>query len=236
MKKLLTVAGMAIASLCFAQTAEIENELINRQFSEGKVSPAVAQEKAKAWRTMRDQYPKVPFDTVSNRVVVERVIAFPGISKAIAFKRCKEWAALNFRKLDSVVEYEDVESGKLILEGYVEVTHLVSFENIWGAQKSLPTKSDLHFSLVLTLVDGKAKVAYHNLRFSDYVPGYASGSSYVPGEWVDRSFESLFPIVNRDYSKWKGIMDLVVNSLSDINRTAPALERYITDYNRDYKF
>ena len=41
--------------------------------------------------------------------------------KGQAFKRVKEWAALRFGKLDDVLEYEDAESGKIIVEGWVPV-------------------------------------------------------------------------------------------------------------------
>jgi hypothetical protein len=219
-----------------AQTVEIEAEILNRGISEKKWDPVETQERAKLWKQERGNYPKIPYDTVLKKVIFQHIIKFDGISKQQAFKRCKEWAAFEFNKLDAVTEYEDAESGKLILEGWVRIPFTQTYKNVWGNTKSAPSWSDLYFSLMVTLVDGKAKVSYHNLRFESYIPGYAIGNIYIPSEIVKSRFESLFPIVDHDFASWGGIFDLLRNSLADINATAPSLEKYINGLGGDYRF
>jgi hypothetical protein len=222
--------------LSTGQTVDIENALINKWIAEKKWDAAGIQERAKVWKQERVNYPVVPFDSLSGKVVTSQVIQYSGVSKSQAFKRTMEWAALRFNKVASVVEYSDADAGKLVLEGYVPIHFMGSFKNIWGNVKTLPRSSDLHFSMVITLVEGKAKIEYHNLHFKTFVQGFIAGNVYVPSEIVRNNFEDMFPIIEQDFSMWSGTFDLVRKSLAELNATGPDLSRFLNATNLDYKF
>jgi len=236
MMKLYNLIFLLLPLWASGQTVDIEADILNKGIAEKRWDVSGIQERAKLWKQERGNYPIIPYDTATKRVVFQQIIKFPGISKVQAFKRCKEWAAFEFNKLDAVIEYEDVESGKLILEGYVNIPYTGSFKNMWGNIKSVPTSSDLYFSLMITVMDGRAKISYHKLRFHSFVPGYVIGAIYVPSETISNSFESLFPIVDHDFAAWSGIFDAVRNSLLEINSTGPALEKYVRALESDYRF
>ena len=235
--KFKVLVGLLVISVCCgAQTVEIEAEILNRGISEKKWDLAEMQERARIWKIERVNYPKIPYDTVLKKAVFQQYFKFDGITKVQAFKRCKEWAAFKFNKLDAVIEYEDIESGKLILEGYVEIPYIKTFKNMWGNLKSAPTAIELYFSLMITMVDGKAKVTYHNLRYRTFIPGFVSSNVYIPAEYYTFSFDSMFPMIEKDFLSWGGAFDLVRNSLAELNGTAPDLEKYVNEFKVDYKF
>ncbi len=220
----------------WGQTVGIEEAYLNAAVKAKKWTQEEASARGKAWAQIKGKYPVLPYDTVRKEMVIEDVIEFSGITKAQAFKRVKEWAALNFGKLDAVLEYEDLESGKIILEGFTEVTHLTLSPGAWGRLKSAPTNSNLYFSLVVTMKDGKAKVQYENLRFRYWRAGFAMASYYVPGEWENTGFSYYYPVTAREPDGWAVTLDLLSKSVSELKATAPSLERHIRAVGEDYKF
>jgi hypothetical protein len=234
MRTLLFFVLMPVLGL--SQTVDIENAYINKAISEKKWDQMEAAKRGKLWQQLRAEYPVLPFDTVSKEIHVESIITFPGITKDVAYRRIKEWAALNFGKLSSVLEYENEASGKIIIEGLTEIKYNSTFKTIWGNNKAIPTDMDMYFSLMLTVKDGKAKVQYENLRYRTFVPGYGSGVYYVPSEYFNLRFGFMFPITASDTSSWEGYLDLLKKSMAELNATAPSLELYIRGADSDYRF
>jgi hypothetical protein len=169
-------------------------------------------------------------------VTIVDVIEFPGITKAQAFKRAKEWGALNFGDLESVLEYEDFETGKIILEGFTEITQLTRYKGVWGGSRMAPTSSKLYFSLVITIKDGKAKVQYENLEYRYWHSGYASATFYVPGEWFINSINSYFPVTSLAPDMWEPTIEMLQNSVRQLKSTAPSLSKHILESVDDYRF
>jgi len=235
MNKVLLVMLLAPV-LGWGQTVALEAAYLNKQISEKKWTSEESSSISKAWSQIKGQYPKFPYDSVEKKIWIENVIEFPGTTKATAFKRVKEWGALHFGKLETVLEYEDIETGKIILEGFSEISHLTKGITTWFQNKPIPTTSNLYFSLVITLKDGKAKVHYENLEFRHWRDGYSLGSYYVPGEWERSTFHTYFPITARPSDTWVVTLDLMRKSLIELQATAPSLERYIKAAGDDYRF
>jgi len=235
MKQLMIVLLFAPV-LGWGQTVEIEAAYLNKQIADNKWTQEEALARGKMWTQIKGKYPLLDYDTVHEKLVIEDVIEFPGITKNQAFKRVKEWGALHFGKLDAVLEYEDLEYGKIILEGFQEVTHLTKLPGLWGRIKTEPTTSKLYFSLVVTIKEGKAKVQYENLEFRYWRYGYALGSVWVPGELERTGFGYYMPVTSRPPEHWVVTIDLLRNSVDVLKRTAPSLEKYIGGAVDDYRF
>lgn len=236
MKPILLLATFLVLQPCaFTQTVEIETVLINKAISEGRWSTEELPEIGSRWRQLKSQYPEMQYDTLEGQVIVEGIINFPGINKQNAFRRIKEWAAINFSDVESAVHYEDLESGKMIFKGYVEVTSYTKIQFLWN-EELVPTTSNLYFTLILTVKDEKAKVRFEYLRFQNYRAGYMLGSYYVPGEWEETSLKSFFPIVYKKSSTWEGAFKMLTNCKASLMRLLPSMERYVGGINADYRF
>jgi hypothetical protein len=236
MKHVFLLSAVLYSALAVAQTIQIETDYLMDPARNEASDPVLVQERGRVWRNTREMYPELPYDPLTGEFVFEQVISFPGVSKAQAFRRCKEWASFNFRQLKAVIDYEDFESGKLIIDGYVNIRYLVSYKNLWGYTKTAPRRMDLEFTLVFTVVDEKAKVTYHNLRYRNLIESYFIGGIYVPSEIVYIYFEELFPVVSAPLLEWAGTIDLIKNSVRSLNATAPSLERYVRAFAEDYRF
>lgn len=236
MKRLTFSLVLLAPRFLFAQTVDIETAYVNKCLAENKWTQVVATDNARLWKQIRGEYPVIPYDTTTGEVVVEHVITFAGVTQAQAFKRVKEWAALHFGSLAAVTDYEDAESGKIILEGWVPVLYESTFDNLWGKNKSVPMTRSLYFSLVVTVKDGKAKVGYKNMKYHYTIGGYVLGNVYMPVEWVRMPLGQAFPITAGDPGTWKGSIDLIRRTMSEVNATAPSLEKYIRDVVKDYGF
>lgn len=222
----------------WGQTVAIEKALLNQALKDGPLTAAEVTERARMLREIEKIYPVIPYDSTTGRVVIpDVVISFPGVAKVQAFRRVKEWAALIFNDLESVVEYEDQESGKIILEGWTSVFYSSSFKNIWGNVKSVPDERRLMFSLIVTVKDGKAKVGYQNLKYRHTIAGYInSANQYVPKQEFEFPVLSAFPLAFSEPGSWKGAIDLMNKTMAELNGTAPSLEKYIRAVVKDYDF
>lgn len=235
MKKVLLIMLLAPV-MGWGQTVEIEAAYLNNAIKSKLWTQDEATTRGKMWAQIKGKYPILPYDTVKKEMVIENIIAFPGVPKEQAFKRVKEWASLTFGKLDAVLEYEDLATGKIILEGFSEVTHLTKSPGVWGRLRTAPTTSNLYYSLVVTIKDGKAKVQYENLRFKYWRPGFALNSTWVPGEWESTGFSYYMPVTSREPEDWEITLDLLRNSVAELKNTAPSLEKHIRAVEDDYRF
>ena len=236
MKNVLFFLALWAPVVGWGQTVEMEEVYLNQCMADKKWDQPTGLEKVRLWKQLRDVYPVIPFDTATKDVLVEHIITFPGVMKGAAFKRVKEWGALHFGSLEAVTDYEDAESGKIILEGWVGITYESTFSNFWGTTKAVPTSRHLYFSLVVTVKDGKAKMRYENLKYHYTVGGYIVGNTYFPVELVRAPLGRMFPITAGESGTWKGSMDLLSKTMQELNATAPSLEQYVRDVAVDYGF
>ena len=236
MKYLFLLLLVLYSLLMDAQTVELETQYLMSPANNADYDPQLVQERGRVWRYTREQYPALPYDSLTGSLLFEKVIEFPGITKAQAYRRCKEWVSFSFRHLDRAIDYEDFESGKIIIDGYVNIKYLTSYMNLWGNIKTIPQRTELEFTLVITVVDNKAKVTYRDLRFRNLIQSYINSGVYIPSEVVYTYFEDLFPVVANHHAKWDGIISLIRNAVGSLNATAPSLERYVQQYWDDYRF
>lgn len=195
------------------------------------------QERGRVWKTVREKYPLIPYDTVTKTIRVVDIINFPGISKAQAFKRVKEWGALNFTNLESVIDYEDFETGKIIMEGWCKIWYSNSASGLWGKVSRTPDERKLFFSIVVTIKDGKAKVEYENLVYQYFTPSYIGALNvYVPSQTYRFPIDLAFPLVNSEPETWPGAVDLMKETMRELKRLPASMAKHIKMLDEDYRF
>ena len=218
-----------------AQSVEIENAILNRAIQQKEWLQEEIVAKGKEWAALRKEYPSIPYDSLSKTFYFQRLINFSGVSKPLAFKRAKEWGALNFGRLQSVTDYENAEDGVLIFEGYAEIDYTSTYSGLFG-RANRETQTDLYFSIIIRIKDERATVKFENLRFKYRVGGTVIGSVYYPVEYYDLPFGYMFPIVKQNLSKWAGSINLLNASKSAILHTIESIEKYMQQTDKDNKF
>ena len=70
------------------------------------------------WNDLYEKYgyPEIPYDTASKSFKYEFVVHFDDINKEIIYNRVLEYASINFDYLANITDYQDYNSGKIILK------------------------------------------------------------------------------------------------------------------------
>ena len=241
MKKAILCIVVYLCSVsAFGQSPELEKELLNKAWKNGEITADDAKERVKMLKEIESDYPILPYDTISGVLNITRIISFPGVTQLQAFKRMREWAALNFGSIDAALNYEDDESGKLIFKGWTPVWYSATFKNIFGNIKTaaFPEKRELHFSMVVTVKNARAKVEFKNLRYKHIIAGGISPitNQYVPTYEYEYPVTAAFPLAMTPVGTWKGTIDLIKNTMTALNTFAPSMEKHIRDLISDYDF
>lgn len=222
-----------------AQNILLEENYIRQQYHSKQWSPDEYSVRREKWMALKPDYPTLPFDTLQKIFKPVEIIEFPGISKEQAFKRIKEWAAIRFSNLDKIQVYEDIENGKLILLGSNEIKHQKLSYTFFDS-KFVHVKSNLTFTLVVSVKDNKAKLQFENLALKYYRGGYANGTGsdgyYVPGEWITQDVTDYFPISAASLKEWDINLELVKNCFQSLKSNAEDLNKYIQDAEDSEKF
>lgn len=238
MKNVILIVALC-APVCgvWGQTVEKEREILNAALKNGTLTPNEVQARVKALKEIESIYPKMPYDTAGNDIVANQVISFPGVGKAQAFERAKEWASINFGSLAAVTDYEYAEGGKLNFEGWTRIVYTSTYKNIWGNIKETNATSSLLFSLLLTIKDGKAKVQYKNVRYRVTVPAYVSSSGLVvPAQEFIVPVSMAFPVAMSDPSTWRGTISFFNAVMSEMNATVQSVEAFLRATPEDSRF
>jgi hypothetical protein len=238
MKTLLVMAALMIGTQGFAQTMEAEMAQLSKLLSTGKVTGQQAGEIKKSIEGFfKDgSYPKLPYDTTTKEVVFDYVMECPGVPKATIYKRIKEWCAIAYGDFETVLRYEDFETGKIVVKGYVNIPYHFTFTGMFGGEHSLPMTAKCNHGVVFTVKDNKFKFSIQQLDFNVTFDGYTAGSIYVPSRTVEYPFSGIFPLVNVAPESRKDMLELVRNTLAEFDESRASVWKYVKGVDGDYRF
>lgn len=237
--KHLLLSVLFLPLMAIGQTPEIELAILNKKTTTRQIDATdAAKYRDEIRKIIADgAYPKIPYDTLTKQVTMVFTLDAAGLSKTVIFKRIKEWCALAYGDFETVLRYEDSESGKLIVKGYVKVPYIATFKGFWGDQRKTPTSQKCQHGIMFTVKDGKAKMTIENPSYSFDYGGYVSGSTYISATNYTKPLESFFPIIDdSDTASWRGTLNLIKATMSQFELSARSLEKYIQAYDADYKF
>jgi len=181
-------------------------------------------------------YPVLQYDTASSDITYRYVMDFPGIPKSILYKRVKEWCALKYGDFETVLRYEDFETGKVIVKGYVEIPYEFTWAEMFGGAMMSANKTKCTHALVATVKDFKLKIELREVAYDIEYGGYMFGSTYYPKVSYTKSIQSFIPLVNVKLRDWKTTLTLLKNTDIQFRYMKNSLEKYLLDYLNDYKF
>jgi hypothetical protein len=242
MKKALFVFVAVLASLnVLSQTEEIEKQYLHSKILNKEIDPVTYQNLGREWNKLLSDfngYPKLPYN--EEKGIIEFIIIsnFPDIKKNIIYNRIKEWAALSFGSLNEALHYDNYETGKIVLKGFVKIPYKKDFKYGFFLQKAGESIESIQCNqtFVFTIMDNKVKVEIFNLSYKYELQPMIIGSTYYQGFSYNKSIHLLYPITSGDPITWKEKLSLLKETDYEINLTIRDLEDYIKKHKEDYIF
>lgn len=236
MKKLLPALLLALfIAPIYSQTIDMENKAMEQRLLSKELDQLQYKDLVKSWQALIKEYPypELPYNEISKQVEFVTVYDVPGIPQEIIFKRVKEWAAISFGRLSSVLHYEDYETGKIILKGNFNVPYFDYYKSFWGTERKTINSSTCSFTCIITIVSGKIKI--QNLDI-DYDYTSKSYSTYVSEITTNKSLNSHFPISSYPEDSWKDYFQIMETTRKNIKGLNLSLQAHILDFSNDYDF
>lgn len=137
-----------------------------RKFSVGEFTQPIY---SLAWADMLKQFngfPALPYDEEDSSIVFFHVQDLPGINKQIIYNRVKEWTSINFGHINTVLHYENINDGKIIIKGVITVPYLDNFKNFWGKEKEEVKNIESSQSYILNIKNNKIKIEATNIIYN----------------------------------------------------------------------
>lgn len=220
------------------QTREIEmKNITNKYILKENYSQERLKELGHKWNELLEiygGYPKLPYDSVLDKMNYEFIYSFESLNKETIFNRIMEWSAINFGSIRDVIKYSNLESGKIILKGSFDFIHDYDYNNFWGAEREGTTLKTCYYTYTFTISDNKVKfnVSQINYEYSiyDFTGGYISTRKYV------KPISVLYPITNYEVEEWKGCLDILFETNNSIRFIQLSVVSYIEDAVNDYNF
>jgi hypothetical protein len=237
MKKLLIILALLILTFSvYSQTKEKEEQNLN-QMIQNKTKPIeeirLLADKWKKFLIDYGSFPLLPYNTTNNEIEYTFVKNFE-LSKEIIVNRIMEWSALNFGSINSVMHYNNFESGKIILKGNFPLFYVKDYKNFWGTTKESINDKTCYQTYVFTVINNKLKVQITDIKY-EYAYFYTIGTTYT--ETTKKlPMASLYPITNFESIDWKENLNILGETNKKIGLLVDDLFKYINDYKADYIF
>lgn len=223
-----------------AQTEAMERKALADLYESGKLNLEAYQSKGKLLASIiksEGGFPQLPYDTITKTFSFQYVCQVPGMTKKQIMSRLKEFAALSYGKLDGVNEYEDIEAGKFITEGWFRVLFDNTRAGLFGGTVYFESQADCYHSFVFTIKDGSFKMEVKNLVYRFKFGGYNFYTGAFTAIYYDEKYlESMFPLVPQPEKNWAGIVNLIKQTELSLNRLSEAFGGHVKAYEADYKF
>ncbi|NJN25199.1 MAG: DUF4468 domain-containing protein [Cyclobacteriaceae bacterium] len=232
---ILTSFAVCILMPSFSQTRAIEVEYLKQEFEKENISLDEYKSLSKEFLDVLESiggYPDLPYDASRGSIVFNYVKAYE-YDKAIIFSRIKQWAAVSFGSLETVLHYEDLENGKLILKGYFNVNYLKDVK-FWFSEKETIYSAKCYQTYMFTINDKRLKINVMGLNYEFDYMGYYEATSY--NRTYKQDLDLLYPITKNKPETWKSNLSVLKNTDKSINFLVLSLDSYIRGYTSDYDF
>jgi len=224
MKRIILVIILIIPTYCiYAQSLDDDKQYIDSLLKLGNLN---ADQVVQLYKKMISlKYPEFQINTNTGEIEISDILTFTNLNKKTIFQRCLEWIAINY---DNLI-YNDIESGKIIAYGLIDLNHFAEYPSDLGGKKVRQVQTPTNYILILTLKDNKIKytvttITYKFTNFSETT------------DEISYPITSLFPI-KISAQHWIRFLT-VLNATSEMfyNNLKHSLFNYVNDVNNDYKF
>ena len=233
MKKAILILLLSLSLTGFSQTSEIELERVKARYEKNEFSAEQYQVMGKEWNRLIAYfggYPDFPVNLETKRIEYVFIDTLSGFTKKEIFQRAKEYTAINFGNISSVLHYEDYESGKLILKGFFEDYYTKEVSWWVNPSKELLTKIRCHFTVEITVKDERFKMKITDPMVEQYFYyNYLEHSSLMP-------LTSLYPITDSDSKGWESRLKELLAIKNGIINYSKSQLAYVSNFRKDNNF
>lgn len=237
--KIFTLILLIQPVLIFSQTEEIEKENFSKLVIEsGNFSPEELMQYGKEWNKLIEQnggYPELPYDSASNDLIYKITTGFGELNTEIIFNRIIEWASIVVENPENMIDYQNRETGKIILKGSVDIDYAYDKTNFWGIDKEKKKYTKCAVTIICTVSNNKLKMEIRDLRYI-YLESYVGSYGIRHSEFFAKPINMLFPITDFPVSEWSEYLELLTTTNNRIKSLQTDLIQYINDYFNDYDF
>lgn len=233
-KAVITLVVMLCVLVMAAQTEKIEKKILSERIAQGKIPTDKATEVRDKWYKLMGEfggYPNLPYNEEKGIVEFEHIKEFPGMDKKTIYNRVLEWSAINFGSLGAVLNYENFETGKIILKGFTYIHIKEDMKGFFMTSEKIRSIR-VKVTYVFTVKEGKLKIYYTGIEYE--VPYYAVASNTL--SYSDESISAYYPIVESEEINWKGRLSLLKETNIELTATSLRLCNYILDSAKDNGF
>lgn len=224
MKKIILVIILIIQAFCIsAQLSDSEKQSLDSLLKSSKLNSNQVNQLQNKWFYFRSPIFKVNNST--GEIYISDILTFANLDKKIIFQRCLEWIAINYGNLI----YNDLESGKIIANGLIDLTHYAEYPAGFGSMKISQVQTPTNYTLILTFKDNKIKYTITNITYN-----FKNVSETI--DEISYSISSIYPAKTLN-ENWLRFFT-VINASSDMFNFSlkNSLVNYVNEVDNDYKF
>lgn len=236
MKRLLVFLSIISPLFVVGQTLEFEEAELNRIVKSKMLTHAEIKTLVDDWRAFvaENEYPKLPVNE-SGEVVFVEIMDLPGISSLDAFDKIKEWLAINYGEISSVLHYEDRRRGKIIAKGFFEMGVKIDLKRLLGGKVEGAGYFRVNHTLIFTVINDKVKVELTGLEYEyQYHKSEIAAVAYNSQIMTSYTSDELYPIVRSAPETWRMKLNLLEATKIRVAGFSHAIKRYIMTDDRDF--
>jgi hypothetical protein len=224
MKKIILIIILIIPAFCIhAQLSDNEKHSLDSLLKTGKLNQNQVIQLQRKWVSLHSPVFKVNEST--GEIYISDILSFTNLDKKAIFQRCLEWIAINYGNL----VHSDLESGKIIANGLIDLTHYAETPVGFGSMKISQIQTSTSYTLILTLKDNKLKYTITNITFN-----FRNFSEAI--DEISYPITSIYPAkeLNQNWLRFFTI----VNASSEMFNVSlkNSLIAYLNDAENDYSF
>lgn len=103
-----------------------------------------------------------PVDSLTGKVTYREIVMVDSMSKKDLFRAAKKWIAESYKSANDVIQYEDLDEGKIIAKGNFEIENVVSYDYKDTTKKSA-VKTKLFHLINIDAKDNKIRITFTNI-------------------------------------------------------------------------
>ncbi len=241
MKNVLILLMVFFTHLTIAQTLELENEHLQKVLASKDWSEKKKKNLSQRWGNFLQEYTysELPYNELVGDVQYVRVDTFDGVSKKQIFSRVKEWAAINYGSIDTLLVYEDYEVGRMIFKGTGEVRINDISYGFWGSSGNRAKPLKCNYTITYMVKDNKLKTKYTDFNYQREGALFMAGTELnpIPVRDIDTyTMRSLCPILLQDKYTWASITTVFGRTTKEMERVQKSLDYYISTTAKEMDF
>jgi hypothetical protein len=223
MKKVIFGIILTFQTFCiYSQLPDSEKQSIDSLLKTGRLSSDQAVQLQRKLN-VRDNY-AFKVNKSTGEIEISEILSFINLEKKTIYQRCLEWIALNYGNL----VYSDLESGKIIANGLIDINHYAGYQTGFGVTKTVPVQTPVNYTMILTVKDNKIKyiitnITYNFKNFSETVDEISYPiSELYQNKSMDQNWIRFFSVLNSSsdmfYTSLKTSLSNYVKEVEDDNK------------------